>query len=394
MSKLRPIAAFVLASTLLPACMTPAPTPQIMVKPHSEIRNSPGASVDYYEMGKQHQANGKLGLAMDAYGQALKHNSRHVEARNALATLYSQQGRLAEAELLMREVIAQTPSAAYLHNNLGYIYYLQGNHVAAIRELRTAISLDSDHEWARNNLKLAEAGLDRRMAANTEPAPDSRAETTAKAFEVWGEVQAQESTQESKKASVADAAPAAVPELANQAVPGAVPPKVDVVVQALNEPTARKPVAEILRNSQLPKLRAGILMAKMERNIDARVQQRDAAATGNFRLEVSNGNGVTGFAKRVSQIFVRQGIPVHSLTNHLPFQQVTTEIQYRDGFEREAEQIKNTLRGYAIVARSEAPRNWVDLRVVLGKDAATRIAEIDAEKPARLANSTFGPERL
>ena len=50
MPKLHPIAALIVCSTLLPACMAPAPTPQtrpqLTVKPHSEVRNTPGATVE------------------------------------------------------------------------------------------------------------------------------------------------------------------------------------------------------------------------------------------------------------------------------------------------------------------------------------------------------------
>ena len=125
MSRLRRIAAFALGSVLLPACVAPPVKPQtnaqMTIKPLWEIRHAAeGSAAGRYELGKDYQARGNLDLALDAYVQALTLDSRNVEALNAIATIYSQQGRLAEAESTLREAVAQNPGAAYLHNNLGY----------------------------------------------------------------------------------------------------------------------------------------------------------------------------------------------------------------------------------------------------------------------------------
>ena len=55
-----------------------------------------------------------------------------------------------------------------------------------------------------------------------------------------------------------------------------------------------------------------------------------------YRLEVSNGNGVTGMAKRVGQMLAVTGLPQARLTNQKPFVQQFTEIQHRDGYESAA----------------------------------------------------------
>ena len=335
MSRLRPIAAFVLGSALLPACVGPAAKPPMTIKPVTEIRHAAGASAAaYYERGAYYQTRGDLDLALGAYVQALTLDGRHVEARNAVATIYSQQGKFNEAESTLREVIAQNPGAAYLHNNLGYIHYLQGKHEAAITELRTAISLEPKNEWARNNLEMAQAALAARFdgpAKHAKIAP-VQATATAEGFQIWSDG---ERSDDNMKAT-ASVASRAAPEIAKPIVP------------------VHTPVA---------------------------------VAGGEFRLEISNGNGMTGLAKRVSQFLGRQGIPVYRLTNQPPYRQVKTEIQYREGFQQQAEKLRESLHGYAVVARVVAPRRLVDIRVVLGQDIKTRMVELETRKPILVAIS-------
>jgi len=390
--KSRPIAALLLLSALLPACGTKALSPQLKltVKPHEVAQNTPGAQVDHYLLGRHYQTSGRIALAMAAYSQAIRLQHREVEVRSALAELYSNEGRLSEAERLLREVIAQAPPSAYLHNNLGYVYFLQGNIVAAIRELRTALAVDSRHEWARNNLRLAEAALTRRMTTNVEPAT-RRADTTVKAFEAWGEVSKGNGHEVNAESAVATTprAPATAVKLAT---PDAAP-AAGVVAQLPDERNARQSVGVFDRATPLqPRPAAGL--AQLDRGLGAPVANPVVKSPKKYRLEVSNGNGITNLARRVSQHLMRDGITVHNLTNQLPYQQATTEIQYAAGFEREAEQIRQSLRGHVIVTRTSATLIRTELRVVLGKDFSARMVEIEAEKPSKVATSQIGTGRL
>ncbi|HEY0588485.1 MAG TPA: LytR C-terminal domain-containing protein, partial [Pseudoduganella sp.] len=85
------------------------------------------------------------------------------------------------------------------------------------------------------------------------------------------------------------------------------------------------------------------------------------------RLEIANGNGVNGMARRFRSLLGQMGIPVDRLSNDKPYKQVVTTIQYSPGFEKQAASLQKALQGKAqltgrILARSE-------VRLVLGKDA-------------------------
>lgn len=339
MFTLRPIAATLLGAALLSACgVSPVKHPwtdksELTVKPVVEIQHSgEDSAFAHYERGRYFQSQGNLDLAMEAYVHALKLDGGHVEARSTMATIYASQGKLAEAESALSPAVARNPNAAYLRNNLGYIYHLQGKHQAAIKEFRAAIGLDPRNEWARNNLASATKALVANIEHESEYAqiPPVRTASAVAPFEVWGEVD--RSDTKSGAGVTAHALP--MPELVNPILP--------------------MPVAA-------------------------------TSVRREFRLEVSNGNGVTGMAKQMSQILNRKGIPVHRLTNQEPYGQTNTQIEYREGFELEAMKLKESLRGFAIVARTDKPRQLVDIRIILGKDITTHIAKIEREDPVRVA---------
>ncbi len=117
-------------------------------------------------------------------------------------------------------------------------------------------------------------------------------------------------------------------------------------------------------------------------------------ASNEFRLEISNGSGIPGLAKRLSNLLARLGIPVKIISNQQPYRQVVTDIQYREGFEKDAKNLRDKLNGRALVSRVTAPAKSIDIRVVLGKDLETHIAKIEAQNSTRLAISKTGTEKF
>ena len=342
MSKLGPFAAFFLACALLSACAARPVKPQMTIKPVTEIQHTASASATaYYERGPYYQTRGNLDLALEAYNDALALDNRYVEARNAMATIYSQQGNFSKAEANLREAVAQSPDAVHLRNNLGYVYYLQGNHESAVKEFREALKRDPKNEWARNNLEMAQEAITKRFSTLAECSKPAApiASVTVMPLNIWSDVQPLNTV----KQPLTSAGTGIEPEVAQASKPTPAP----------------------------------VLIASNE-----------------FRLEISNGSGIPGLAKRLSQLLSRLGVPVQRLTNQQPYRQIVTEIQYRDGFEREAKKLRESLNGHALVSRVESSRRPVDIRVVLGKNIKTHMAKIEAEKFTRVAISKPGTHQL
>lgn len=85
------------------------------------------------------------------------------------------------------------------------------------------------------------------------------------------------------------------------------------------------------------------------------------------RLEVANGNGVNGMARRFRSLLGQMGIPVERLSNDKPYKQIATTIQYSPGFEKQAASLQKALQGKAQLTSKQLAAS--DVRLVLGKDA-------------------------
>jgi hypothetical protein len=85
-------------------------------------------------------------------------------------------------------------------------------------------------------------------------------------------------------------------------------------------------------------------------------------------LEVSNGNGTTGMARKVATYLRESGYAKARLTNQKPYTVQTTQIQYRYGHQADAEQLRASLPSPAAMVQNNNLRDDINLRVLLGKD--------------------------
>lgn len=88
------------------------------------------------------------------------------------------------------------------------------------------------------------------------------------------------------------------------------------------------------------------------------------------RLEISNGNGITGAAARLARTLDVDGLKTTRLTNVKHFNVPLTRIEYPHAQQRMAETLSHRLGVPLRVRRETAART--DLRLVLGHDAAER----------------------
>ena len=93
-----------------------------------------------------------------------------------------------------------------------------------------------------------------------------------------------------------------------------------------------------------------------------------------LHLEVSNGNGVTGMARKVAYVLRENGYAKARLTNRKPFTVQTTQIQYRYGHQEDAEHLRSSLPGNTGMVQSNSLRADINLRVVLGRDMVQHTA--------------------
>lgn len=319
------------SALLLQACVTPTP-PQLLVHPALQVKHSTNETAEaYYQLGRNHQLQGNLDMALTGYTYAIARDARHMEARNAAAAIHAQQGRLDQARAMMLAVIADFPLASQAHNNLGYIDHLRGEHVSAAREIRRALVLDPLNRRAQNNLRLVEAAL-----AEAAQPPEPAAASLAVA-------------------------------LAAQAVVDA-------------------PLPERMAQLELVQVVPNVYELKMPKLVEPIIAMPAVpAAPGPSRLDVANADGTPGLARRVSVLLGQRGFPVARLSNERPFGQRTTRVQYRPGYALQAEALGKMIDGPVVLAPVASLASKADMRVVLGRDTQRAMAQVDAAAGVRLA---------
>lgn len=291
------------------------------VAPVSKVAHSPSVADPNYQIGRALQGRRQYEPAIGAYRKSLEANPGNAEAYNALGVIYATLGKHESALTEFMAALAIAPSAVHIHNNLGYAYLMRGRSAEAVATLKVATELDPASPRVRENMRVAEATL----AHETRP--------------LDGPVSAP------------------VESLSKSAAQDAIPdPSLPHLI------TVAPNVLE---------LRHGIATALAPSTVLAPPRQ------GLVKLEVANGSGVAGLARRTASALQTRGYAITRLTNQIPYTQVTTEIQYRRGEESYAKDLNALLSQPAKLVESGQLSPSVGVRLVLGRDTGEHVTFSD-----------------
>jgi len=122
-----------------------------------------------FDLASQHHQAGRLADAEALYRQILAQQPQHVDAIHNLGVLAHQLGRNDMAVELIRRVLALDPNLPEAHSNLGNAFKDLGQLEPAIAAYRRAIALKPDYAEAHNNLGRAlqiKGALEQAIAAD------------------------------------------------------------------------------------------------------------------------------------------------------------------------------------------------------------------------------------
>ena len=389
------------------------------IKPVYHVRHSTETPDAYYQLGRYYQGQNRYQKALAAYQKALGIDGTFAEARNGLGVIYAMQGRQQEALEQFRLAVKQAPNAAHIHNNLGYALYLSGSYAEAASELERAVVLNPANQAAHTNLALALNKAGNREKAVQVMAQAAKPQPAENAPQVTQETQQVRSGTPTlvpapAVATTAIASPAPQQVLAlpkdwgviTQAAPKPVPlseSRIQAVQHAPNRYELREqaqPAAKPLQQASVQPKERGLIAAQAAQKpvavAGSRVQpvssmaaQRAAApAAKPYRIEVSNGNGVTGMARKVAGFLDGEGYSRARLTNQKPFHVAASQVQYRSGYREQAQTLVLNLPGRPSIAQADNLRGDISIRVVLGKDLASNVANFErGQGKIRLAHN-------
>lgn len=116
----------------------------------------------------------------------------------------------------------------------------------------------------------------------------------------------------------------------------------------------------------------------------ARTVAAPSGSAKKFRLEVSNGNGLTGMARNVANFLVDFGYVGSRLTNQKSYQVQLSEVHYRTGYRDEALSLMSSLPGKPVLIEVDSLRQDINIKVVLGKDWLREIAYFDRSHQGKI----------
>lgn len=381
----------VFGSALLLGCATTSQAPQVQVKAAFDVRHAIAPADAYYELGRYFQGQRQFDRAADAYRKAVAAKERNVEAYNALGTVLAMQGNFEQARIAFEAALQIAPNAAHVHNNLGYMYLLWNRKADAIAELTRATELDGSDAQFLENLALA-GGQPADVVEPTAPATPaeepSQSAPTSLASALDGST-----TAAAPSVEIIDGRSAAAVSTATATEKASPPPalRIEIVTAASTsaqpEPQAIATLSVVQPSPQIIEILA---------NVSAQPEAIPTLppAPARFRLEVSNGNGVTGMARYVGTLLAREGLPKARLTNSRPFVQPMTKIEYRPGFLLQALALSERLPGHPeAVAAAHGLRPATDVRVVLGHDLPRSLTFALNAPRVEVAQMTYTPPR-
>ena len=331
-----------------------------------------------YQLGRYYQGQQRYAQAATAYRRALQaSNNTLIEAHNGLGVIYAGQGLYNEAIAEFKAAISHAPGTGYLYNNLGHTFYLQGTYPDAVYALEQASILDPGNPRVLQNLSQAYAKLEgatKSLDNNLASGPVSPPEQAIAPL-------AQDETP-SINQMLADT-------VVTQATVRAVEQAINQNTSAVTPMTAVKSRLETVQVApNIFELRDRVTPIKMA---TAEILPEPILKIENktpLRLEISNGNGITGFAKMMNGFLKGQGIQATRITNQKPFQVDVSQIQYRPGYKDAAQLLKSTLPGNLELVQSTMLRQDIQTRLLLGKDMQQHMAQLEpTEKTILMASN-------
>lgn len=398
------IASAILAVAAGCASLEPNVAKAWKIEPVLNVAHALQSSQAYYTMGRYHDGSQAWDKSVDAYRKAIAVDAQNIEAYNALGVALARSGRLADAETTLRQAVALDPARAHLQSNLGYVLLLAGKPADAVGVLRAAVRQDVNNAAAQANLRDAVAQANAVQGATPEPTAqpvvaDAAAPGNAKADVLPA---ASPVPQDTRLAALEVSVPMPITTVMVPApVAGAIS-----VASPLQVASVPAPLTDMAQTSPTPAENAAQVAAVRVIRVISQPTMGSLESTGEvanrplvrqtlvrhvepelpvvlaqeqaIRLEVSNGNGVTGMAARVGKWLGEQGIKTATLTNLRPYVQQTTTVQYRSGQEEAAQRVARSLPAPAEAAPAPTRGLRSDVRVVLGRDWVTAGACTDA----------------
>ena len=356
----------------------------------SSIKKVDGDAEAKYQMARYFQKQNKHKLAIEELKEVILIDPFFAKAYNALGVSYDQLREFKNAIHFYKLAIKIDPNLDYVYNNLGFSYLLRGDYGRAIDTFHKAIKLDEKNKRFRNNLGLAyakkgeyeQALAQFRITGDEVSANHKLGQILYKEgkYELAGKYNALSS--QTKVSS--HTAPSSVssdgiekdpqPEMLQEPIihESRTPQKQDEVTAELKRMDfdTKSSQNNYSETTSISKNRLPSIENSEEVNeISNRENHISKDYTVEFEIEISNGNGVDGMAKRLGNYLTQKGFKVTRLRNARSFNHETTKIFYYNGYAQDVSRLlKEIPVEYDKKNLIELKQTGKHIKILIGKD--------------------------
>lgn len=360
-------------------------------EPHAPLVQASGSPDDAYVLGRQQHLANRFPAAIESYQAALRSDPHHVNATNGLATLYAERGDLTKAIALWRELTAAPgagsgPGAAFLFSNLGYAHLLNGEYRDATAALERACLLDplNHRAWRHLGSALEKLGQNERAQLMYKQA------STLEQHDVKADYALVKRSSAAVRDSAAGKAAAADGWAATEVRPTGngmfelrrAPAAADAPAMAMSAPP---PPAVTMPVAAPEATQSGAAAEEEQGGAASAADEPAGAAPAVARLEIRNGNGVTGMARSLARKMGDPGLRVVRLSNEKGFNVAQTRVEFRGAFRDAASRLAERFGGAPMQEVDSG--NAADVKLVIGRDLVRSKAEARRIIKAALART-------
>ncbi len=312
------------------------------------IRPAMGNPESHYNLARYYQERGNHQEAIKEFMKTVAIDPGNVKALNAMGVSYDSLKDYGRASQCYQAALKIEPNSAYVYNNIGQSLLLQGNHLSAIEAFKKAVERDNANARIHNNLGRAYAMAGRHDLAVAEFERGSKGVSAESVLaSVLQEAEGRPSTRDSENIAAGENTKAFAA-------------RVSGFLQARAAGNVRN---EAVVSVKAPKGPAGVGIA------------------ANVSMEVSNGNGVNGMAKSMSDYLKKEGFRVTRVTNGERFDVAATCIYCEKDYVGAAKELAGRMPVAAQIKqlpRLDVPQ--IKVKLLVGRDMIRYMKGLTEEK--------------
>lgn len=323
----------------------------------ASVRPKSNLSDAHYRLGLHYQQMGEYDKAIAEFDKALRNDRSYCKALNGIAMTYDLQKKCEPAHITYEQAVKCAPDKAYMYNNYACSSMLCGNNDKSIELLQKAEQLASGDARIKNNLRIAQSIAIRENFSEYLSKNLPLTTPTAKALP-----DNEKALPEGRQAVVpGDSTTASQRDLLAKPAEQPTPP----AERTATEPTIREIAPALQQEMQIAHL-----SARYKKKIEMSVPVDILPVPGKVAVEVANGNGTAGMAKRSADFLRSQGFTIRCITNAASFGVEESVIYYQKEFLQMAKDLAAVIPGTQQLEKVETKAETSGVKVVLGKDLA------------------------